>query len=92
MNTLVTQSRWNSLITWAAVAAAILLVLQAAGFITVAQAEELKLAINAVLVALVGLGVLNNGTNPVGYGANPIPAGYKLVPINTPEPEKPPEV
>jgi uncharacterized membrane protein len=63
----VTQNRFKSVAVYIAFGAAALLVGQAMGLITVDQSDLWTKAIQSVLAALVGIGVLNNPTNKTGF-------------------------
>ena len=61
------QNRFKSPIVWASGVAAAILVAQAMGFINVDNADLLTKAGQAILAALIGVGVLNSPTDSKNF-------------------------
>ena len=78
------QSRWQSVPTWLAIVGALGILAQVIFKVSPTDMATANVIINVILGLLVTLGVLNNGTNPNGIGANTIPPETKVVPIDAP--------
>jgi len=73
---MITQKWWQSKVTLLALAALVAFITTKWFGFTIPGWSEF---VDLVLVVLAGVGVLNNGFNPIGFGANTIPESKKIV-------------
>lgn len=74
---MITQKWWQSPVTLTAIFAQVILV--AGLFLTVENLNILQILGTSLIAIIAVISATNNPTNPVGFGANTVPADKKIV-------------